>query len=83
VNWGTMINIVASWFISPIFGGIIAAFFLYLIKHLIVFKDDKINAARRWVPLFVAIMSWVFATYIILKGIKNVIKIDFSMAVGI
>lgn len=31
-------------------------------------------------PVFVAIMSWAFATYIALKGIKNIVKIDFTMA---
>lgn len=28
-------------------------------------------------------MSWAFTTYIILKGIKNIIKLDFSIALSI
>ena len=32
-NWATMGTIAASWVISPVIGGVIAAVFLYLIKH--------------------------------------------------
>ncbi|MGE4395881.1 MAG: inorganic phosphate transporter [Sulfurimonas sp.] len=72
VNWGTMGGIVASWIISPVLGGAIAATFLFAIKKSIVFKDDKIEAAKRYVPIFVAIMSWAFVTYLILKGVKHI-----------
>ena len=72
VSWGTMAKIAASWVISPILGGIIAALFLLAIKKSIVYKEDKIQAAKKYVPLFVAIMSWAFVTYIVLKGLKKV-----------
>ncbi len=72
VAWGTMGKIAASWIISPVLGGIIAATFLFAIKQTIVFKDDKISAAKKWVPVFVAIMSWAFVTYLTLKGLKKV-----------
>jgi len=72
VSWGTMAKIAASWVISPLLGGIIAALFLLAIKKSIVFKENKIQAAQKYVPLFVAIMSWAFITYIVLKGLKKV-----------
>jgi len=72
VAWATMGKIAASWIISPVLGGLIAAAFLYAIKKTIVFKEDKIEAATKWVPLFVAIMSWAFITYLTLKGLKKV-----------
>jgi len=72
VAWGTMAKIAASWIISPVLGGIIAAIFLFAIKKTIVYKDDKIKAANVWVPIFVAIMSWAFVTYLTLKGLKKV-----------
>ena len=72
VSWGTMGQIVASWVISPVLGGAIAALFLYAIKKSIVFKEDKVDAAKYWVPVFVAIMTWAFVTYIILKGLKQI-----------
>ncbi len=72
VSWGTMGKIAASWVISPVLGGIIAAIFLFAIKRTIVYKEDKIKAAKIWVPIFVAIMSWAFITYLTLKGLKKV-----------
>ncbi|MEA3433780.1 MAG: inorganic phosphate transporter [Campylobacterota bacterium] len=72
VAWGTMGKIAASWIISPVLGGIIAASFLFAIKKTIVFKENKIEAAVKWVPVFVAIMSWAFVTYLTLKGLKKV-----------
>lgn len=76
VNWGTMSAIAASWVISPVLGGVIAAAFLAFIKTNIIYRDDKIAAARRWVPLLVAIMAGAFACYLSLKGLKRVWKPD-------
>ena len=72
VAWGTMAKIAASWIISPVLGGIIAASFLFAIKKSIVYKEDKVTAAKKWVPVFVAIMSWAFVTYLTLKGLKKI-----------
>jgi PiT family inorganic phosphate transporter len=72
VSWGTMAKIAASWIISPLLGGIIAAAFLYAIKHTILYQDDKISAAKKYVPIFVGLMSWAFVTYLVLKGLKKI-----------
>ena len=83
VNWPTMYKIAASWVISPILGGLVAALFLWFIKSRIVYQDDKIAAARKWVPFLVGIMGGAFAIYLSLKGLKKVMKIDFSSALMI
>ena len=80
-NWMTMSKIAASWVISPVLGGVIAALFLWLIKSRIIYQPDKIAAARRWVPILIAIMSGAFASYLALKGIKKIIKIDIQTAI--
>jgi PiT family inorganic phosphate transporter len=72
VSWATMGKIAASWVISPVLGGVIAAIFLYSIKKSIVYKEDKIKAAKTYVPVFVALMSWAFVTYLTLKGLKKI-----------
>jgi len=72
VDWGTMGKIAASWVISPVLGGVIAAIFLYSIKRSIVFKEDKIKAAKKYVPIFVALMAMAFVTYLTLKGLKKI-----------
>lgn len=79
-NWGKMGQIAASWVISPLLGGLIAAAFLYLIKRTITYKSEMIAAARKMVPILVAIMAWAFATYLMLKGLKKIWKVDFITA---
>lgn len=80
VDWNTMGKIAASWVISPALGGIIAALFLALIKSRIIYQEDKIAAARKWVPILVGIMAGAFGSYIALKGLKKIIKIDLTSA---
>jgi PiT family inorganic phosphate transporter len=83
VNWPTMGKIAASWVISPILGGIIAALFLWFIKANVSDKQDKIKAARRWVPVLIAIMAGAFSTYLAVKGLKKIVKIDLQTALFI
>ncbi len=80
VAWEKMGQIAASWIISPILGGVVAALFLFFIKKSIVYKIDKIEAAKIYVPILVSIMAWAFSTYIILKGLKQVIEMNFFSA---
>ena len=85
VAWGTMAKIAASWVISPLLGGTIAALFLAFINRAIVHQDDKIAAAKRWVPVLVALMAGVFSAYLAMKGLKRVWTPDpwRVMAIGI
>jgi PiT family inorganic phosphate transporter len=53
-------------------GGAIAALFLAFIKANIIYKDDKIAGAKRWVPILVALMAGVFSAYLVMKGLKRV-----------
>ncbi len=79
-NWEQVGVIVASWIISPALGGGIAAGFLYLIKRTITYQKDVMAAARRVVPLLMTLMAWSFSTYLVLKGLKQVWKVDFITA---
>ena len=72
VNWFTMGKIAASWVISPLLGGLVAAAFLAFIKINVIYQDDKIAAARRWVPVLLALMASVFSCYLVIKGFKRV-----------
>ncbi len=80
VNWPTMGKIAASWVISPVLGGVFAALFLAFIKWRIIYQEDKIAAARKWVPVLIGIMATAFAAYLALKGLKRIVKIDMQTA---
>ncbi|WP_281995786.1 inorganic phosphate transporter [Ruegeria faecimaris] len=80
VSWTTMSAIAASWIISPVLGGTIAAGFLALINAKIQYQDDKIAAARRWVPILVAVMAGAFTTYLAVKGLNKLVKVELEVA---
>ncbi len=82
-NWDQMAMIAASWVISPVLGGVIAAAFLYLIKRSITYQQDMMAAARRWVPILLALMAWSFSTYLVMKGLRQIWKVDFPTATAI
>ncbi len=72
VSWGTMGKIVASWIISPLLGGLIAAGFLYIIKSEILHKENRLESAKKVVPILVSIMAMAFITYLTIKGLKHI-----------
>ena len=82
-DWDQVQKIVDSWVISPAMGGIIAASFLMIIKRTVLYKKDMKGAARIVVPIMMGIMAWAFTTYLILKGLKKIVAVDFPMAVGL
>ena len=82
-NWGTMGSIVASWVVSPVLGGVIAAGLLFLIKRRITYQSDLVEAARRMVPLLLALMAWSFVTYLCIKGLGALVKLKIVPALGV
>lgn len=83
VNWGSMGAIASSWVISPLMGGIIAAGLLLLIKKRIFFREDVLEAAAKVVPILIALMAMAFATYLSLKGLKHIVKLNMWQAASI
>ncbi|MDO8900388.1 MAG: inorganic phosphate transporter [Phenylobacterium sp.] len=72
VAWPTLGAIAASWVISPVLGGLVAAGLLGLIKVTILFRQDRVAAARTWVPVLIGLMSGVFTLYMLSKGLNRV-----------
>jgi inorganic phosphate transporter, PiT family len=77
VDWVIVLSIFSSWLVSPLIGGVVAAAFLAFIKVNLIYQEDKVRAARRWVPVLVAIMAATFAAYLVVKGLVHVWKPDF------
>jgi len=66
VNWAVMAQIAASWLISPVLGAAIAIAFLWFIKETIIYTEDKVAAAKRWVPVLLSVMVGSFLTYLLI-----------------
>lgn len=85
VQWGKISEILASWVISPVLGWGIAALLLWSIDTTIIKKDDRHEAAQKWVPVYVALMSGAFCSYLILKGLKQIVHIEslYAYIIGV
>jgi inorganic phosphate transporter, PiT family len=79
-DWGVVARIVASWVVSPLLGGLIAASFLAYIEFKILFVEDKLEQARQRVPMLVAIMAGVFAAYLLIKSLDRIWEVPLWLA---
>ena len=74
INWSKMGEIVASWFISPILGCVIAYVLFKLILATVLGRQAPTRAAIRYAPFLVFIVGFVMALSILWKGLKHVFK---------
>ncbi len=83
VDWFVVSSILFSWLLSPLIGGVVAALFLAFIKINLIYQDDKIAAARRWVPALVALMAATFSGYLVVKGLNHLWQPGFPVLAAI
>ncbi|MCS4242100.1 PiT family inorganic phosphate transporter [Rhizobium sp. BIGb0125] len=85
VDWIAMARIAAGWMVSPLLGGLVAIAFLAFIKEFIIYRTDKVAAARFWVPILSAILAGVFASYLALIGVQQIVQISVgnSLLIGL
>ena len=77
VNWGKIGQIVASWVISPLLGGIIAYFLMISIQRLILRTDNPFANAKRWGPMYVFLVGWIVSLVTMFKGLKH-LNLEFG-----
>ena len=79
VKWAGLGQIVASWFISPVTGGIIALILMLSVRKLVFETDDPFGNAKKWAPFYVFLVGYIVAVVTISKGLKN-FDLHFSVA---
>ena len=86
IHWRVVAEISATWMVTPVLGGVIAAGFLYLIKTFIIYRADKIQAARYWIPILTGVMAGAFSAYLLLVLTRdsNVpVAMELSIGIGV
>lgn len=78
VDWLSLGRIAMTWVATPFISAFFATLLLAFIKEFIIYRDDKIAAARTWVPVLIGVMSGVFTAYLIWVGLHQVITVSFS-----
>ncbi len=81
VHWEQVGTIVMSWVVSPLTAGFIA-FLIYLsVQWLILRREDPLDRAKRFVPVYIFFAAFTITLVTILKGLKHVgLKISLGDA---
>lgn len=77
VDWEAVAVISVGWVASPVLGALLAVACLAFIKTVIIYRDDKIAAARFWVPVLIGVMAGAFAAYLGVKALENVVRFSW------
>ena len=83
VSWSVVGVITASWVMSPVLGGLMAAMLLGFVKAAVLFRTDRVAAARRWVPVLFGLMIGIFAMYMAHKGLARVWSVPAGLMLPI
>lgn len=78
VSWGKIGQIVASWVVSPLIGGVIAFGLMVSIRKLILNTPNPFLSAKRWGPVYVFMVGFIISLVTIFKGLKP-LKIELSV----
>ncbi len=78
IHWGVVVNIVASWIISPLSGAFIAFIIFMILKKTVISKDDPVKEAKIIAPFFIFFTILVISMSVIYKGLKN---LDLNMGI--
>ncbi len=71
VNWGKIGQIVASWVVSPLLGGLIALLLMLSIRKLILNAENPFEKAKQWGPVYVFLVGFIVALVTLFKGLKH------------
>lgn len=72
VKWGKVAIIAASWVASPIFSGVVAFLIFNSIAWLILTREDPLERARRYAPIYIFLTVFLIALITMLKGLKHI-----------
>ena len=59
INWGKMLFIISSWFLSPLLGGILAYLVFRFISWTILHREFPLNAARKVGPFLIGVTVFI------------------------
>jgi PiT family inorganic phosphate transporter len=79
VQWGKIMQIVASWVVSPVVGGTIAFLLMLSIRKLILNTEEPFQNAKKWGPVYVFLVGFIISLVTMFKGLKH---LNLELSVG-
>lgn len=71
VQWGNVSFIVTSWVISPLLGALFSFGIFTLLRRVIFYTPDPLNAAKKLTPFLVFMVVTLLSFILIISGLKN------------
>ena len=78
VHWGEVGRIAMSWVISPALSGLFAFLIFSTLQRKILFAMNPIHATRRFIPVMVFVVLFVFTLSILFNGLGS-FQVKFSL----
>ena len=72
IQWMTLLQIVSSWAVSPLMGGILAFLIFTVIRKFIFNASDPVRAVKKWSPVLVFPVFFVLCLVIFYKGLPGI-----------
>ncbi|GAA3546464.1 inorganic phosphate transporter [Zobellella aerophila] len=72
IHWNMVLGIIGSWIITPALSGVLAYFTFISVQRLIFNADNPLEAAKRYVPLYIFFTAMVVCLVTMKKGLKHV-----------
>jgi PiT family inorganic phosphate transporter len=72
VKWEKVGTIVMSWVVSPLVAGVLAFLIFRTVQALILERDNPLDQAKRWVPVYMFFAAFNIALVTLLKGLTHV-----------
>ena len=84
INWGKMGQVVLSWVVSPVMGGLVAFCVFKFISKKVFSKRTPLVHAKNLLPYMVFCVFVILANAMVYKGLKNLhLNLPFSSALVI
>ncbi|MCH9027249.1 MAG: inorganic phosphate transporter [Proteobacteria bacterium] len=71
VHWGTIGQIVVSWVVTPMIAGFVAYLIYNSVQWLIIGRENPLERARRYVPVYIFLAGFTITLVTIFKGLKH------------
>lgn len=78
IHWDQVAKIAVSWFTAPTIAGLLSLLLFRSIQSTIFSKADLVDAARRYIPFYLLLVSLVLAFITVFKALKH-FDIHFSL----
>ena len=81
VMWGQVLEIVASWIVSPVFSGTIAFILFLSVEKLVLSRENPLKYAKKFVPYYMFLVGFIIAMVTLVKGLSHVgLEVTFSQS---